>query len=110
MSDKQDIGEQSDGYHTFNELYDHRFALFLNLIKCNLDSAWVSDTHSDGEPSYEGWVLVGLQLPTGQISYHLPNRLIATLARMGVKFLPIAPQWDGHTSADVVKRLMDNLI
>ena len=56
---KQDIGDQSDGYQTFNELYAHRFALFLNVVKANLDLAWVSDTHSDGKPSYDGWVLGG---------------------------------------------------
>ena len=105
-----DTGKISDGYHTFDDLYEHRFALFLNLMKCNLDSAWVSDTHSDGESSYEGWVLAGMELPTGQISYHLPIRLLPFCAAMGVPLLPIAPAWDGHTSVDVVGRLMDNLL
>ena len=103
-------GSTSDGYHTFDGLYEHRIALYLNVIKANLDLAWVSDTHSDGEPSYEGWVLVGIELPTGQISYHLPVSFIPMLTKMGVKFLPIAPAWDGHTSSDVVSRLTENLL
>lgn len=30
-----DPGEISDGYHTFNELYQHRCALFLALMASN---------------------------------------------------------------------------
>jgi hypothetical protein len=53
-------------------------------------------------PHYEGWPLLGLELPNGQITYHVPE-----------KFLPLfkdrvksgGPEWDGHDSKTVVKRL-----
>ena len=33
MEEKEkDIGACSDGYHTFDELYEHRNTLFLNLM------------------------------------------------------------------------------
>jgi hypothetical protein len=95
------IGEVSDGYHTFDELYEHRFALFLALLR-ELGTGWRSHLHADGS-GYEGWFLVGASLPTGDITYHLPEReweqtgWLTTLER--------APAWDGHTSADVVERL-----
>ncbi len=46
--DEQDMGEVSDGNHTFNELYMHRTTLF-NIILCqNKDKAWKSKLHDDG--------------------------------------------------------------
>lgn len=106
--EKIDVGEQSDGYHTFNELYEHRHALFLNLMACHKNAAWASELHSDGT-SFEGWFLAGIELPVGSISYHLPISLIGRVAAMGVRILPLAPAWDGHTAADVVERLLSYL-
>lgn len=102
-------GETSDGYHTFNELYDHRIELFITL--CRLFSrhdaapVWKSKLHSDGT-AYDGWFVLGLFTGTGhQITYHLP------LSRWNetdfAEELPEAPEWDGHTSADVLKRLKE---
>lgn len=42
-------------------------------------------------------------LPTGQISYHLPWTAWKDLG--GVVTYDKAPPWDGHISADVVDRL-----
>lgn len=43
------IGNLSDGYHTFNELYHHRAILFS--VVCNLfpDKAWKSKLHDTGD-------------------------------------------------------------
>jgi hypothetical protein len=101
------MGLISDGYHTFDELYSHRVQLFIALCK-HLDYSgrewpWRSKLHSDGS-SFEGWFVLGLyKKPGEQITYHLPMskwdecRFAETLER--------APEWDGHTSADVLERL-----
>jgi hypothetical protein len=64
-------GNTSDGYHTFNELYEHRIALFIALVLCNPLISWRSKLHDDGT-SFEGWFIAGMHLPTGDITYHLP--------------------------------------
>jgi hypothetical protein len=97
-----DTGEVSDGYHTFNELYEHRHALFLAVGRLTSLHAWKSWTHSDGK-GIEGWFLAGIDLPTGTITYHLPERLWDSMPF--AEELDSAPEWDGHTSSDVVNRL-----
>ena len=98
-----DSGNVSDGYHTFSELYAHRFALFLALCRA-LNMGWKSRVHSDGS-MYEGWFLVGLTLPmVGEITYHLPLSVWDNAAHLVA--LDRAPTWDGHTSDEVVERLM----
>lgn len=105
MSEEVTIsGETSDGYHTFNELYDHRCHLFAALMLSYLDISWKSKHHADGS-AYEGWFICGMHLPTGDISYHLPESMWDQLDRITTQ--QFAPEWDGHTSVDVVKRLSD---
>ncbi len=43
-------GETSDGYHTFNELYEHRHWLFLCLLAghAGIYPMWMSKAHYDG--------------------------------------------------------------
>jgi hypothetical protein len=106
-------GETSDGYHTFNELYEHRDALFIAL--CAMLSEvngfglyealpWRSKLHSDGT-MFDGWFIMGIRREPGhQISYHLP---IAYWERTRFCLeLDRAPPFDGHTSADVIQRLL----
>lgn len=107
-----EMGDISDGYHTFNELYDHRITLFIVL--CNLmvicnrsdlyEMPWKSKKHSDGT-MFDGWFIAGIGTKNGeQITYHLP---IAKWNDLKVKTLPKAPEWDGHTLNDVLDRLME---
>ena len=104
-----ETGKVSDGYHTFDELYEHRHALFIALMSnCERYERWYSLAHSDGS-EMEGWFIAGIKLPSGQISYHLPIRLIEEMEVMQVRCLDIAPAWDGHTSADVIQRLMESI-
>jgi hypothetical protein len=91
----------SDGYHTFKELYAHRIALFIALAKSHADISWKAIKHDDGS-SLEGWFIAGMHLPTGDISYHLPDN---EWDRLDVEALTNAPKWDGHTSDDVVQRI-----
>jgi hypothetical protein len=98
------IGKISDGYHTFDELYKHRILLFIALMKSHTDVSWWSDTHADGS-QWDGWIIAGMHLPTGDITYHLNADYAALLD--GVQRLEKAPEWDGHTSNDVLQRLHD---
>lgn len=60
MSEK-DIGEFSDGFHTFNSLYHQRLILFAALVNTFPTLAWKSHKHSDGEaPFGGGWFIVGI--------------------------------------------------
>lgn len=102
-----DKGEISDGYHTFNELYAHRHALYIALCRLHWarhpDRVWRSQRHHDGS-TYDGWFILGIEYEPGkQITYHLPlERWDETTWANTEKR---APEWDGHTSADVIYRL-----
>lgn len=110
--------EVSDGYHSFKELYDHRITLFVALARlCRTQElsvgtvllnpfVWRSKRHSDGEPCFgtgTQYVLGIGSFPGLQITYHIPigrwdeTNFAETLEK--------APEWDGHTSEDVLERL-----
>ena len=95
-------GDTSDGYHTFNELYAHRHALFIALMKCHKDKSWRSLLHSDGT-MFAGWFIAGINTPDGQATYHMPMSVWETTE--GIETLRTAPEWDGHTPADVITRI-----
>lgn len=105
-----DIGETSDGYHTFNELYEHRATLFIALCS-EIDArtstgeyVWRSRLHSDGT-MFDGWFVMGIgRKPGEQITYHLPMRMWADTDWLGHEDQR-APEFDGHTSQDVLARL-----
>jgi len=99
-----EIGKISDGYHTFNELYQHRCVLFACLMQSRPDISWRSKRHAD-DSKWDGWFIAGMRLPTGDITYHLPIDMWELLD--GVDTLYRAFEWDGHTSVDVVARLTE---
>lgn len=96
-----DIGETSDGFHTFNELYEHRHTLFM--LVCSEWGGWISKQHHDGS-MFDGWFVAGVDTPLGQATYHLPLAWWDRYERCCVE-VPRAPEWDGHTPADVLVRL-----
>lgn len=104
----ENTGKVSDGYHTFDELYEHRIHLFLALMKLRPDISWIAQKHNDGS-FMTGWFIAGMCLPSGQITYHLPLRFWEVARNLGVKTLEVGLKWDGHTSADVLKRLANFL-
>lgn len=64
-------GDMSDGYHTFDELYEHRVLLYLMALKSGAFKAQVVV-----EDHYDGWDLI-VAYTSGnyqQISYHVPNK------------------------------------
>ena len=105
-----------DGYHTFDELYDHRIELWIALCKMqetvcnqcddvNLHPVWRSKRHSDGELAFGGkWFLLGMERRKGaQITYHLPISRWDDCSFANT--IDKAPEFDGHTSDDVLKRI-----
>lgn len=97
-----DMGNVNDGYHTFNELYEHRHALFLIVMGYAFLSGNKTWVEYDSET--DGWFLAGIDTLHGQISYHLPMRLLPIAKRqVSEGYQRIA--YDGYTSADVLRRL-----
>ena len=99
-----DIGEVSDGFHTFNGLYEQRMILFAALVKAYRDRAWKSYRHEDGEYCFGGgWFIVGIDTPNGSYTYHYENKYWDMFDCVD---LPRAKHWDGHTEADAETRLL----
>ena len=98
-------GDTSDGYHTFNDLYAHRMALTLALVKSWPNRSWRSKQHNPGDtPIFDGFFIVGMDLPgVSQITYHY--KLEHWNAFNDVRTVDYAPKWDGHRPEDVVERL-----
>lgn len=95
-------GDASDGYHTFNELYDHRAKLFSVVVAAFSNIAWKSKRHSDGS-MYEGMFIVGIDTPHGQATYHYEIEPYWELFRCSE--LPKAPEFDGHTPTQAIDRI-----
>lgn len=95
-------GDTSDGYHTFDELYDHRAKLFSVIVRCFRDRAWKSKLHHDGT-MYEGMFIVGVETPQGQATYHYDIDPYWDI--FDCKELVCAPEWDGHTPEQAISRI-----
>lgn len=107
-----------DGYHTMDEVYEHRIALFMALCKvqdafCTLGKAtgigvthsvWKSmKHHPENGAMFVDCFIAGITMQNGeQITYHLP---LEKWDAFNVPELEHAPKWDGHTPADVLERL-----
>lgn len=92
------FGDVSDGYHTFNELYEHRTVLFACLCKqFRPDLVWKSDFHSDGT-MYDGMFIVGINTECGTVTYHMENKYKDLFK--SIQTLDKAPEWDGSTPED----------
>ena len=112
-------GKVSDGYHTFDELYEFRMlynAMFANLLAegVGVGAIWQeidvykSLRHDDGSLCFGGgWFVVVIKLMTGkQISNHYP---IADWDLFHIPERHSAINFDGHTSADVIERMREFL-
>ena len=100
----------SDGYHTFNELYEFRklyhALLFNEWSKKGLYDVHKSIKHNDGEDAFGGgWFIVVATLPSGQVSNHYKIKdwdLFQCEDTQKAKH-----PFDGHTPKDVLARLSD---
>lgn len=96
------VGNTSDGYHTFNELYHHRAVLFSVIVAKFADRAWKSKLHADGT-MYEGMFIVGIETPDGHATYHYDVEPYWAMFRC--KEVDRAPEWDGHTPDQAIERI-----
>ena len=119
------INELSDGYHTYDELYEFRkmynavlFNEWANTPKTNKQSLTGTVTneygvhkswkHNDGELCFGGgWFIVSAMLPTGLISNHYKAEDWDLFKVPEVE--KALYEFDGHTSKEVLERLK-NLI
>lgn len=105
-----ELSKISDGYHTFEELYEFRkiynAALFNEWASFDIPKYDVhkSKKHNDGKECFGGeWFIVVAMLPDGQISnhYHLDDWDLFDIPEVErAKY-----EFDGHTGHDVIKRL-----
>lgn len=100
--------EISDGYHTFNELYEFRkqynAALFNEWGKKGKYNVHKSIRHYDGELCFGGnWFIVVALLPSGQITNHykMTDWDLFNIPQVDKSLY----QFDGHTPKDVLERL-----
>ena len=94
-------GEFSDGYHTFNELYNHRMLLFSVICNQNKQNAWKSKKHADNT-IFDDYFIVGINTPEGQFTYHYQLKYWDMFQ---VTELSTAPEYDGHTPSDITRLL-----
>ena len=106
------FGKLSDGYHTFNQLYDQR-ALLLALALNNHDEldGWKSLKHDNPDfPMFKDMFIVGGTLPTiahGDFTFHID---IKWWNYFKIKELPMAKKYDGHSVEDVMYRISAYLL
>jgi len=115
----------SDWYHTFWELYKHRFNLYIALCKSVIEKediikseTWTDDwnfikcvrskIHEDWLNVREDWgmFLLCLHTPQWQISYHLDNEYWDKCDFAETQEKATIP-FDWHTSDDVLERLLN---
>jgi hypothetical protein len=107
-SDGINTDEITDGYHTFGELYEHRRALTAVLAgaAASVGDSWRSKAHHpDDDPIFDGYFIVGINLPTGTITYHY--KLSHWDDFPAVPELDHAPKWDGALPDDTVTRCLN---
>lgn len=99
----ENIGEFSDGFHTFNSLYHHRLMLFATIVNQNKEISWKSHRHEDGELCFGGgWFIVGVDTPEGSYTYHYEDKY---WDMFNCKTHDFGKHWDGHTDKDVERLL-----
>jgi hypothetical protein len=101
----EDVGELSDGYHTFNQLYHQRAVLFACIVRQNKNKAWKSFKHSDGNYCFDSngeWFIVGVDTPQGSYTYHFAKEY---WDMFDCQELECGKEWDGHTEEDVIRLL-----
>lgn len=101
-----DTDQISDGFHTFGELYEHRRALTAALVATGKFPAWRSmQHHPDDGPMFDGYFIVGIELPNGTITYHYELKRWDEF-HFNTDDLDHAPKWDGATADETPRRLL----
>lgn len=95
------VGSLSDGYHSFDDLYDHRMVLTAALFR-NVPFTWKSKIHEDGT-MFDGDFIVGVTTPDGFATYHYG---LEHWDKFRLPELPHAPVFDGHTPEQAMARIL----
>lgn len=101
-----EIGDLSDGYHTFNQLYHQRAVLFATIVNQNRNISWKSLKHEDGKFCFDSngeWFIVGIDTPEGSYTYHYETDKYWDM--FNCMTLDCGKHWDGHTEDDVTRLL-----
>lgn len=112
-------GNMSDGYHTFNELYDFRMmynAAFFCVLQAMYEQsggkkfiAHKSKRHHDGEECFGGgWFVVVAYLGDTDSGTQITNHY--EMKHWDLFPIPekrVADAWDGHTPQDTLERIRD---
>lgn len=94
-----DIGDLSDGFHTFNDLYYQRLILFAIIVNTHKDKSWKTLRHENGDKCFGGgWFLVTIDTPNGQYGYHYEEKYWDLF---DCKVLDKAKHFDGYTDKDI---------
>lgn len=100
------VGSTSDGFHTFDELYEHRTVLLALLVdqlrRNHWMTVWKALQHADGT-MFPGYFIVGVNTAQGDATYHCKREFWTLFDN--VPELEFAPEFDGHTPADTINRL-----
>lgn len=96
----------TDGFHSFDELYESRALLHAYAVQEWRRRGWEvvkSWRHHDGEPCFGGgWFIVTVITPEGPAAFHYPE---AEWDLFDVRAEHLAPEWDGHDTAEAHRRL-----
>lgn len=77
------------GGKSIGEVYQERNLLALAFV-LSQPEGWIRE---------DGWPIIGASTPEGQVSWHVPPRLVSEMD------LPSGPEYDGHDLRDKLERL-----
>lgn len=92
------VGGLSDGFHTYDELYEHRCVLFSIICRLFPERSFRAYQHDDGS-MFEGMFITGVETPQGQFTYHFFMKEWDRFE--GIPILEKAPVYDSHRPVDV---------
>ena len=106
-----DLSKVSDGYHTIDDLYQHRQLLFITI--CLMEQTRFNRQTLNKippvcwklDPNIPNWFLLYWESPQGQISYHIQDKYLCLVEHRILR--DEERKWDGHKSIDVENRLFD---
>ena len=101
----------SDGHHTFAELYEHRYILWIAYCQLMVQTqgvrVWRSKLHADGTMYPDSFVLGMFKVKGEQITYHLRGALWSLCDF--AETLDHAPEYDGHTPLEGLTRIYNQI-
>jgi hypothetical protein len=81
----------------WTEVYQERNAVVVALARMAQAAGWTVGQRND--PASEGWPVLYIDTPEGQVSWHLPQD------QMPANIPPYNGEWDGHTTDEKYDRL-----